>query len=127
MLSVLVFQYFANGWGIAALPVGPIQCGNDGKFDIAVAASSTDPDPIHHRTTLSIVWSCLVTIFACTWLAIHPNVPARKESSHCLRLSLRRVQMMVVGLLAPEIIILWAMRQRVMAHTLVRKLNKGTP
>ncbi len=28
------------------------------------------------RTTSDIVTSCLATIFACTWTAIHPNIPS---------------------------------------------------
>ncbi|TDL22555.1 hypothetical protein BD410DRAFT_803347 [Rickenella mellea] len=33
------------------------------------------------RTTSDIIWSCLVTIFSCTWVAFHPNIPAPYESS----------------------------------------------
>ncbi|KAJ7219854.1 hypothetical protein C8J57DRAFT_1095103 [Mycena rebaudengoi] len=27
------------------------------------------------RKLFDIVWGCLVTIFACTWVSVHPNVP----------------------------------------------------
>ncbi|KAF7369946.1 hypothetical protein MSAN_00624200 [Mycena sanguinolenta] len=34
------------------------------------------------RTLFSVVWGCLATIFACTWVSVHPNVPpARPEPS----------------------------------------------
>lgn len=32
------------------------------------------------RTIWNIVWSCLITIFACIWVAIHPNVPQPRAS-----------------------------------------------
>ncbi|KAJ4493722.1 hypothetical protein C8J55DRAFT_499602 [Lentinula edodes] len=25
-------------------------------------------------TTAEIIWSCITTIFACTWIVVHPNV-----------------------------------------------------
>jgi hypothetical protein len=60
-----------------------------------------------------------VTIFACTWLAIHPNIPGSDEGF--LRVGLRRGKVMVLGLLAPELLILWAIRQWVMARFLAKK------
>lgn len=32
----------------------------------------------HCRTVWNIIWSCLITIFACIWVAIHPNIPRPK-------------------------------------------------
>lgn len=32
----------------------------------------------HCRTVWNIIWSCLITIFACIWVAIHPNIPQPK-------------------------------------------------
>jgi hypothetical protein len=32
-------------------------------------------DRRHHSQGLSIIWSCLVTIFACIWVAVHRDVP----------------------------------------------------
>jgi len=31
------------------------------------------------RTRLDIIWSYASTLFICTWVAIHPNVPPRRE------------------------------------------------
>ena len=36
-------------------------------------------DLTHCRTIWNIIWSCLVTIFSCTWVAVHPNVPCPKK------------------------------------------------
>ena len=32
------------------------------------------------RSIWNIIWSCFSTIFACTWIAVHPNIPAPKDS-----------------------------------------------
>lgn len=50
-----------------------------------------------------------MTIIACTWVAIHPNIPALSDTR--VEVALRRAGLMLCGLIAPEIIILWAMRQ----------------
>jgi hypothetical protein len=37
------------------------------------------PEPDAGRGTLSIIWSCLVTIFACSWTVTHPDFPRKGE------------------------------------------------
>jgi hypothetical protein len=64
-----------------------------------------------------------VIIFACTWLAIHPNIPAPHEGF--FRVNRRRAGIMVIGLLAPELIILWATRQWCMARFLAKKYESA--
>ncbi|KAF9552885.1 hypothetical protein CPC08DRAFT_714209, partial [Agrocybe pediades] len=68
--------------------------------------SCTCPDK---RSTLDIVWSCLATIFLCTWVCIHPNLPPPGESR--LKGALRRLYIMAWALLAPEAILMWSFRQ----------------
>ncbi|KAK7022783.1 hypothetical protein VNI00_016954 [Paramarasmius palmivorus] len=91
------------------------------------AASSNDSscfDPVTSkcidinkcRTTTGILWSCLSVIFICTWVAIHPNIPRVEDDKgkpwHPAALVYQDVELMIVALLAPEFMILWAMRQR---------------
>ncbi|KAJ0107504.1 hypothetical protein J7T55_007693 [Diaporthe amygdali] len=54
------------------------------------------------RGTLTLVWSCVITIFACTWTVLHLNVPGRKEAS--LWKTLRKVKWMAINILFPEFI-----------------------
>jgi hypothetical protein len=61
------------------------------------------------RTLWDIIWSCAVTLFACTWTAIHPNIPDVHEGK--LAIISRRLFIMVIALIAPELIIAWAARQ----------------
>ncbi|KAK0219476.1 hypothetical protein EDD85DRAFT_915804 [Armillaria nabsnona] len=77
-----------------------------------------------NRTTWDIIWSCLATIFACTWLAVHPNVPSRhmREKGR-LFLCLHRVKHMLLAIICPEVVIMWAFRQRLVASALSKRLS----
>jgi len=61
------------------------------------------------RTRLDIVWSCVTTLFICTWVAIHPNIPPRDEGH--IRSLWRRIKLMLWTLLVPELVLIWAYRQ----------------
>ncbi|KAK0440701.1 uncharacterized protein EV420DRAFT_1315853 [Desarmillaria tabescens] len=68
------------------------------------------------RTVSNIVWSCLATIFTCTWLAIHPNVPGRNTTTKgAISCSIERARLMIIAILAPEIIVGWAAEQFMVA------------
>ncbi|KIK53933.1 hypothetical protein GYMLUDRAFT_49111 [Collybiopsis luxurians FD-317 M1] len=73
----------------------------------------------NRRTLFQIVWSCLSVLIACTWVSVHPNVPGPNESSW--KVLRRKIGLMVIALIAPEILVLWAARQWFAA----RKLSKG--
>ncbi|KAJ7219864.1 hypothetical protein C8J57DRAFT_1731930 [Mycena rebaudengoi] len=61
------------------------------------------------RKLFDIVWGCLVTIFACTWVSVHPNVPPPNKSP--LALLWRRLKMMLIAIIAPELMVGFAARQ----------------
>ncbi|KIK66304.1 hypothetical protein GYMLUDRAFT_218437 [Collybiopsis luxurians FD-317 M1] len=68
------------------------------------------------RTKLQIIWSCIVVLVACTWASIHPNIPGPMES--WLTVLRRKIGLMMLCLLAPELLVLWAARQWVDAWLL---------
>ncbi|KIM75922.1 hypothetical protein PILCRDRAFT_41284, partial [Piloderma croceum F 1598] len=74
------------------------------------------------RTTGNIIWSCLATLFSCTWVAVHPNVPYLGETATTI--ALRRTKLVVAALIAPELVIMWAMREFIIADKLA-KLHEG--
>lgn len=74
------------------------------------------------RSVLSIVWSCLATIFACTWASIHPNVPHPDATEWQIRK--HRALLMFSALIAPELIVLWAMRQWFGARESLKALKR---
>ena len=89
-------------------------------------------DLTHCRTIWNIVWSCLVTIFSCTWVAVNPNIPCpRKREANgwierCIWNPLlsfveHRLPLFICALLVPEYILAWAIRQFLSA----RKISKG--
>ncbi|KXN92866.1 hypothetical protein AN958_07063 [Leucoagaricus sp. SymC.cos] len=74
------------------------------------------------RTVAQIYWTCIGTIFACTWAALHPNLPGPRDSSfQQLR---RRIVSMYIAIGAPELIVHWSLRQRVAAKRLKDEFNR---
>jgi hypothetical protein len=65
------------------------------------------------RKLFDIVWGCLATIFACTWVSVHPNVPP--PCQNWLALLWRRLKMMLIAVVAPELIVGFAARQFLVA------------
>ncbi|KDR79433.1 hypothetical protein GALMADRAFT_1240123 [Galerina marginata CBS 339.88] len=93
---------------------------------IASNVTATQPIPSNQlscsadqRSIWDILWSCLATIFACTWVSIHPNIPPPNEKWWMG--PLRRLELMIWAILAPELMILWAMRQWLGARRLVNR------
>ncbi|KAJ3560767.1 hypothetical protein NP233_g10621 [Leucocoprinus birnbaumii] len=78
-------------------------------------------NPAHYRTTQQIVLSCLVTIFACTWVSMHPNVPDPDNTGWQNLLS--RVRTMFFALVGPEFVVIWALRQRLGAARHMEEYN----
>ncbi|KAG1732791.1 hypothetical protein EDB19DRAFT_2026903 [Suillus lakei] len=58
------------------------------------------------RTLWSILLSCGSTLFACTWTAIHPNITGIDDG--VIAITFRRLYLMVIALIAPEIMTAWA-------------------
>jgi len=75
---------------------------------------TTCVDGCSKRTLFNIIWGCLSTTIICAWAAIHPNIPP--EESY-LRGTLRRLELMLWTIIAPEILPAWAFRQLVAART----------
>jgi hypothetical protein len=72
------------------------------------------------RGTTSILWSCLVTLIACIYTAIHLNVPT--ETSTVRRL-FQKTKWVLTALIAPEIVLYCASTQFLEARRLVKALN----
>ncbi|KAF8641458.1 hypothetical protein AX16_009970 [Volvariella volvacea WC 439] len=75
-----------------------------------VAVSDCIRDPSRIRSTSELVWNCLGTIFACTYVAIHPNMPDRTAMKR--ERMWQKVKTCLYALMAPEAIIAMAMQQR---------------
>ncbi|KAG1732851.1 uncharacterized protein EDB91DRAFT_1057885 [Suillus paluster] len=86
--------------------------------DTPDSASTSDgsetPSCANHRTLWNIVSTCALTIFACTYSAMHVNIPSPKDSP--VRVLLRRAYLILFALFVPELLVAWAMRQWLWAH-----------
>ena len=72
------------------------------------------------RGTWTILWSCLATIFICTWSALHLDVPKRHEWWY---LMLRKLGWMCIAATAPEVVLLYAAENFFLAQKLSRHLK----
>ncbi|KAF8644710.1 hypothetical protein AX16_008312 [Volvariella volvacea WC 439] len=80
---------------------------------ITAAFSEGTCDPSKRRTVFDILYSCLGVIFLCTYISVHHNIPDQNDS--WTKKTLMKIRTMLYAMLAPEIVIMWALRQRIMA------------
>ena len=116
MLFLLFIYYSVQSTFIDASPVPSID------------SRSLDPnhctDLAHCRSIWNIIWSCLVTIFSCTWVAVHPNIPCPKKQNPVISFAEHRLPLFICALLVPEYILAWAIRQFLKARKLAKE-NKS--
>ncbi|KAJ7130453.1 hypothetical protein C8R44DRAFT_978510 [Mycena epipterygia] len=74
------------------------------------------------RRLFDIIWGCLTTIFACTWVSVHPNVPPPDQSR--LALFWRRLKLMLIAVIAPELMVGFAARQCFAARRFSKEFEK---
>ena len=99
-------------------------------------ASCKDID--HCRTLAGLVQSCIVTILACVWFAVHRNIPEPKVDRprhgnlfhrallfvwHKILDQRQAANVFVVALLVPEWVLAWALRQWLVARGLAMQLE----
>lgn len=115
-------------------------------FIASVPTNTSPPDAAacydirYCRTLESLVQSCVVTILACVWFAVHRNIPAPKVDRPHRSNPLANAAMLVwdkildqrqaaivfvAALLAPEWVLAWALRQFLVARSLTENLEKA--
>ena len=125
-MLVLLFVYYSVQASIDASPIPHSNHSLD---------TNRCTDLTHCRTIWNIVWSCLATIFSCTWVAVHPNIPCPKTREangwieRCiwnplLSFAEHRLPLFVCALLVPEYILAWAIRQFLKARRIAKE-NKS--
>ena len=107
MLLVLTLVYLFHSFQTHASPLTSLLA--ESSSNATVLSTPTCICPADQRSIWDILWSCLATIFACSWVSVHPNIPAPNESSW--RIFLRRLELMFWAVVAPEMLIVWAFRQ----------------
>ena len=126
MLFLVLVCYLARGESINA---SSIQIFNNRSLE------NSCTNLTHCRTIWNIVWSCLSTIFLCTWVAVHPNIPYPREReaknyfqkwirNPLLSFAEHRLLLFVCALLVPEYVLAWAIRQYLTARKIASE-NEG--
>ncbi|KDR76930.1 hypothetical protein GALMADRAFT_419489 [Galerina marginata CBS 339.88] len=118
MLFILACLYILHS-ATSAAPISHVL--RDAMPSTLDSASSQCVCSSQERSLWDILWSCLATIFACTWVSVHPNIPPSREPQW--KTWLRRLELMSWALIAPELIVLWAMKQWFGARTMVNKYH----
>ena len=94
--------------------------GAHAKNEVLIHGWKAEPDG---RGTWSILWSCLATIFICTWSVLHLSVPRRHEWWYLL---LRKARWMIVTAIALEYMLFLAADNYEDAQYLAKRLkSKG--
>jgi hypothetical protein len=88
---------------------------------VMVPGSALESTPMPTRTIWELVYSSSAMIFACIWISLHPNVPGRRDG-RIGRLK-PRIWLMLIAFIAPEIIVLFALRQRSVARALYKSTS----
>jgi hypothetical protein len=78
---------------------------------------------VMRRTLFGIIWSCLSTIIICAWTAVHPNVPPPNR----WRARWNRLKTMFWMIIAPELVLAWAVRQFFAAREIRDEYNTRHP
>ena len=71
------------------------------------AIESADSKRQVPRTLFGVAWSCILTVFICAWTSVHPNVPPQSRMGGLFA----RVKLMFWTVVAPELVLAWAVRQ----------------
>ena len=74
------------------------------------------------RGTSDILWSCIVTLTACVYTAIHLNVPPPQEGRW--QFLWRKSKWVAVALFAPEIVLYCALTQLLQARKFIKEMNE---
>ncbi|KAJ8126591.1 hypothetical protein O1611_g7048 [Lasiodiplodia mahajangana] len=73
------------------------------------------------RGTIDIIWPCLTTISLVLWTMLHLNIPAPSDTTR--HLAFRKLRWLLFGLLAPELVMMFAFAQFTSAQQSVRDMR----
>ena len=120
----LLLMYSLNFGGASARPITLLEQRTDTPCN----------DLNNCRTRWNIIWSCLSTVFLCTWVTLHPNIAIAPDTRrvgwiersvwHPLRFLMKnRLPLFLCALVAPEYILAWAIRQYIQAGEIQRQCH----
>jgi hypothetical protein len=121
MLTLLLLYAVAQSAFGDAIPISSIE-----RRDPSACS-----ELIQSRTLWNIIWSCLSTIFLCTWGSLHPNISSTPDEpgmgrrdrpwKWLVEVLTYKLPLFLWALLVPEYILAWAIRQYIMAGKIQKK------
>lgn len=124
MFLLITIAFLLKRYGTQGTPLSTPTPASS-AFDAPIFARDDASGACQGRTVLDILWSCLATTFACTWLSVHPNVPFKEEGEWTLRF--RHVFLMFFAILSPEFVVMWAFKQWRGAVMIKEAVNAAFP
>jgi hypothetical protein len=121
LVMLLIYAIAKSGFG-DAVPTPQIELRDLGSSG----------EPTQTRSLWNIIWSCLSTIFLCTWVSLHQNIswtPKKPDSTWferwirnpLIEFLTYKLPLFLWALLVPEYILAWAIRQYIMAGKVQEK------
>ncbi|EJD39364.1 hypothetical protein AURDEDRAFT_171555 [Auricularia subglabra TFB-10046 SS5] len=77
---------------------------------------------VHTRSTFNILSLCISTLVICVWNAVHPDIPRRTTPRW--KVYLTRFCGLLIGLFLPELLVLNAIDQWIIARILLSRMNE---
>jgi hypothetical protein len=114
MFFYLLVLILLNYGSVDAVPI---------LIDSSIATTTDDSKSVMRRTLFGIIWSCVSTIIICAWTAVHPNVPPPNQ----WKARWNRVGLMFWMIIAPELVLAWAVRQFFAAREIRDEYNSRHP
>ncbi|KAI0146293.1 hypothetical protein GGR57DRAFT_479441 [Xylariaceae sp. FL1272] len=102
------------------MPILPLQTSQDGSAMVSLERRSWVDSP-NTRGTIDIIWPCLTALALVLWTMLHLNVPATSDTEKTV--ALRKLRWLLVGLLAPELILMFAFAQLTSAQQSVEDMK----
>ncbi|KAF8657412.1 hypothetical protein AX16_002209 [Volvariella volvacea WC 439] len=92
---------------------------------VAATMTTSQCDPTRTRTIFDILYSCIGVILLCTYISMHHNIPDQEDSWG--KVMWMKIRTTLYALVAPEMVIMWAIRQRMMAGRIAKshKQDRG--
>ena len=86
-------------------------------------ATTTTVAGLGQRSLRELLWSCFIAIAVSSVVSIHPNVPPRDAKTQSSHGTFKRIVLILWTLAAPEIVMLWAMRQWIGAKRIAEEFK----
>ena len=123
LLIPFLYQILATSRTVSTASIEPLLSAADGnRTTLRTEFSPSWVSSSKTRGTSDILWSCLITLTACVYNALHLNIPPENEGK--IGFYWRKSKWVATALFAPEIVLYCALTQFLEARKLVKGLNE---